>query len=429
MRYIIATLGCKVNQYESEAMDLMLRRRGHIPCAAGERADVVIVNTCAVTAEGARKARQTVRRLQRENPDALTALCGCWSQIEPEAAAALGAEVVFGTGDRQGFVAAVEAAAAERTGERVEHLTDPFRRTAFEELTADAYAGHARAYLKIQDGCDNFCAYCIIPYARGRVLSLGAEQCAARAAELTKAGYREIVITGIEISSWGKDLKNGRTLIDALEAMAAAAPEARLHLGSLEPTVVTEKFVERLKKLNVCPHFHLSLQSGCDATLQRMRRKYDTAFFFAVTERLRRAFPGCSITTDLICGFPGETEEEFAATLAFIRKCGFAAMHIFPYSIRPGTKAADMPGQLDKETKADRCRAAQRIAAAMKKEYLRSCVGKTLPVLFETEREGHCVGHADNYAEVMAEGTGLRGQILPVRIDEVRGGVLLGTIL
>jgi len=422
-------LGCKVNQYESEAMDLMLRRRGHLPCESGQRADAILVNTCAVTAEGARKARQTVRRLQREHPGALTAVCGCWSQIEPEAAAALGAEVIFGTGDRQGFVAAVEAAAAERTGERLEMLTDPFRRTVFEELTADAYAGHARAYLKIQDGCDNFCSYCIIPFARGRVLSLGAEQCAAQAKKLAGQGYREIVVTGIEISSWGKDLKNGLTLIDALEAMAAAAPEARLHLGSLEPTVVTEEFVSRLQRLNVCPHFHLSLQSGCDETLRRMRRKYDTAFFLAATGRLRAAFPGCAVTTDLICGFPGETEEEFAATLEFIRRCAFAAMHIFPYSVRPGTGAAEMPDQLDKDTKARRCRAAQSAAAAMKKEYLRSCVGKTLPVLFETEQNGQCVGHADNYTEVMAEGASLRGQILPVKIGEVRGGMLLGTIL
>ena len=263
MKYIIATLGCKVNQYESEAMEQLLQSHGHTPCAEGESADAVIVNTCAVTAEGARKARQTVRRLRRENPDALTALCGCWSQVDAAEAASLGADVLFGTGDRQGFVRAVETAAAERgAGGSVTKLDDPFRRTGFEELPAGAYAGHARAYLKIQDGCDNFCTYCIIPFARGRVLSLPEDRCAAEAASLAAQGYKEIVVTGIEIASWGKDLKNGKTLIDALEAVAAGARSARIHLGSLEPTVVTDSFVARLKKLNVCPHFHLSMQSG-----------------------------------------------------------------------------------------------------------------------------------------------------------------------
>ena len=245
MRYIIATLGCKVNQYESEAMDQLLRLHGHVPCREGETADAVLVNSCAVTAEGVRKVRQLVRRLRRENPEALVGLCGCWSQVEPGQAAALGADVLFGTGDRQGFVAAVERAAADRDRSETS-LDDPFRRTAFEELPAGAYAGHARAYLKIQDGCDNFCTYCIIPYARGRVLSLPADKCARAVEDLVSQGYREIVVTGIEIASWGKDLKNGQTLIDTLEAMAAAAPEVRLHLGSLEPTAVTAQVFTKM---------------------------------------------------------------------------------------------------------------------------------------------------------------------------------------
>ena len=428
MRYIIATLGCKVNQYESEAMDRLLRAHGHVPCADGERADAVLVNTCAVTAEGVRKVRQLVRRLRRENPNALVGLCGCWSQVEPGEAAALGAEVLFGTGDRQGFVAAVEKAAADREA-GVTELDDPFRRTVFEELPAGAYAGHARAYLKIQDGCDNFCAYCIIPYARGRVLSLPADRCAAAAAELAERGYREIVVTGIEIASWGKDLKNGQTLIDAVEAMSAAAPEVRLHLGSLEPTAVTENFVERLRKCNVCPHFHLSLQSGCDETLRRMRRKYDTAAFLAVTERLRAAFPGCALTTDLIAGFPGETEEEFAATLAFLEKCAFSAVHVFPYSIRPGTKAASMPGQVEKAEKARRVRRAAVAAERTGRAYRAGCVGKTLSVLFETETEGECVGHGENYVPVAVPGTALRGLVKKVKITGVRGEMLVGVVL
>ena len=388
MRYIIATLGCKVNQYESEAMEQLLQSRGHSRCGDGESADALIVNTCAVTAEGERKVRQTVRRLRRQHPEALLALCGCFSQVNEESAAALGADVIFGTGHRREFTEAVERAVEERAAVRM--LDDPFRRRDFEELPAGAYEGHARAYLKIEDGCDNFCSYCIIPYARGRVLSLPADRCAEECARLASAGYREIVVTGIEIASWGKDRKDGSSLIDALEAMSAAAPEARLHLGSLEPTVVTEDFVSRLSALNICRHFHLSLQSGCDATLRRMRRKYGTEEFFAVTERLRAAFPGCSVTTDLICGFPGETEEEFSATLAFIEKCAFSAMHIFPYSVRPGTKAASMPGQVTREEK---------------------------------------VAHAENYAEVAVPGHGLRGLVKKVKITAADGQMLVGCVL
>ena len=425
MRYIIATLGCKVNQYESEAMDQILRSHGHEPVEEGQTADAVLVNSCAVTAEGARKVRQTVRRLQKEHPGAIAAVCGCWSQVEPEAAASLGADVLFGTGDRQGFVRAVEAMAAEKSGP-VRQLDNPFRRESFEELPAGAYEGHTRAYLKIQDGCDNFCSYCIIPYARGRVLSLDKARCAAAAAELAEAGYREIVVTGIEIASWGKDLKKGETLMDAVEAIAAAVPQVRLHLGSLEPTVVTDDFVNRLQKLNVCRHFHLSLQSGCSETLARMRRKYNTDEFYAAVTRLRTAFPGCSLTADLICGFPGETEAEFETTLAFLEKCAFASVHVFPYSIRPGTKAADMPGQLEKAEKASRTRRAQTVAKRTGKAYLASCVGQILPVLFEREENGLCVGHGDNYAEVSVAGERLRGLVKNVKITGIQGEMLVG---
>ena len=425
MKYIIATLGCKVNQYESEAMDQILRSHGHESVEAGQVADAILVNSCAVTAEGARKVRQTVRRLQKEHPGAIAAVCGCWSQVEPEAAASLGADVLFGTGDRQGFVRAVEAMAAEKSGP-VRQLDNPFRRESFEELPAGAYEGHTRAYLKIQDGCDNFCSYCIIPFARGRVLSLSKERCAAGAKSLAEAGYREIVVTGIEIASWGKDLKQGETLIDAMEAIAAAAPEVRLHLGSLEPTIISGDFVQRLSRLNVCRHFHLSLQSGCSETLARMRRKYDADGFYRAVERLREAFPGCALTADLICGFPGETEEEFEATLAFLETCAFSAVHVFPYSIRPGTRAAEMPGQLEKAEKARRTRRAQAVAKKTGKAYLASCVGQILPVLFEREQDGVCTGHGDNYAEVSVSGEALRGLVKNVKITGIQGEMLVG---
>ncbi len=428
MRYIIATLGCKVNQFESEAMDQLLRSRGHVPAKPGSAADAILVNTCAVTAEGVRKVRQLVRRLRREHPGAILALCGCWTQVESDQAAALGAEVLFGTGDRQGFVRAVEEAAAGAE-KRAESVDDPFRRREFEELPAGAYAGHARAYLKIQDGCDNFCTYCIIPYARGRVLSLPADKCARAVEELAAQGYREIVVTGIEIASWGKDLRNGQTLIDALEAMGERAGPARLHLGSLEPTVITDEFVQRLRALPVCPHFHLSLQSGCDATLRRMHRKYDTETYYAAVERLRTAFPGCGITTDLIVGFPGEDREEFSQTLAFLGRCAFSAVHVFPYSRRPGTKAADYPDQVTRAEKARRVRLASAAAGETARAYRAGLVGSVLHVLFETQKGEICTGHAENYVEVSVPGSELRGLVKKVKITGLQGENLVGVVL
>ena len=426
MRYIINTLGCKVNQYETQAMETLLRERGHEPAGEGESAELVIVNSCAVTAESGRKSRQALRRLMEHYPGAASAVCGCWAQVEPDAAEALGADVVWGSGDRRGFVEAAERAVLEKA--RARGIDKPFERRIIEDLPAGAFSGHARAYLKLEDGCQNFCTYCIIPYARGRVRSLPPERAAQEAAELAAKGYRELVLTGIEIASYGEDLPGGPGLADAVEAIAAAAP--RLRLGSLEPTVVTEDFCRRLAATGrVCAHFHLSLQSGCDATLARMRRKYDTAEFFAVTERLRRYFPGCGLTADLITGFPGETEADHEATLAFIEKCAFSAMHVFPYSRRPGTPADKMPGQLTAAVKSRRAAEAHALAERMRGEYLASCVGKTLEVLFETEENGLSTGHASNYAEVSAPGTGLRGLVKNVQITGVSGQMLVGAAI
>ena len=427
MRYIINTLGCKVNQYETQAMETLLRERGHEPAGEGESAELVIVNSCAVTAESGRKSRQALRRLMEHYPGAASAVCGCWAQVEPDAAEALGADVVWGSGDRRGFVEAAERAVLEKA--RARGIDKPFERRIIEDLPAGAFSGHARAYLKLEDGCQNFCTYCIIPYARGRVRSLPPERAAQEAAELAAKGYRELVLTGIEIASYGEDLPGGPGLADAVEAIAAA-PRLRLRLGSLEPTVVTEDFCRRLAATGrVCAHFHLSLQSGCDATLARMRRKYDTAEFFAVTERLRRYFPGCGLTADLITGFPGETEADHEATLAFIEKCAFSAMHVFPYSRRPGTPADKMPGQLTAAVKSRRAAEAHALAERMRGEYLASCVGKTLEVLFETEENGLSTGHASNYAEVSAPGTGLRGLVKNVQITGVSGQMLVGAAI
>ena len=283
MKYIISTLGCKVNQYETQAMETMLLEHGHEPAAPGEIADAVIVNTCAVTAESGRKSRQTIRRLRDENPGAVIAVCGCYSQLDPDAVAKTGADVIFGSNDHAGMVAALENALG--TGEHSTSIDEPFKRRVFEQLPAGAVAGRTRAMLKIQDGCVNFCTYCIIPYTRGRLRSLPLDAAAAETARIDADGYREIVLTGIEVASYGVDLPGKPGLADVIETVASAAPDMRIRLGSLEPTVITEDFCRRLAATGrLCRHFHLSLQSGCDRTLKAMNRKYDTAGFYRAVE-------------------------------------------------------------------------------------------------------------------------------------------------
>ena len=427
MIYIITTLGCKVNQYETQAMESLLLERGHRPAAPGETADAVIVNTCAVTAESGRKSRQAIRRLRDENPGAVLAVCGCYAQLDPDEAEALGAKVIFGAADRRATVDAVEKAVA--LGETTRSVDRPFERRAFEKLPAGAVSGRTRAMLKIQDGCVNFCSYCIIPYTRGRLRSLPIEAACTETARLRDEGYRELVLTGIEVASYGVDLPGRPGLADVVEAAAAVSGGMRLRLGSLEPTVITEDFCRRLAAAGkVCRHFHLSLQSGCDRTLKAMNRKYDTAAFFRCTELLRQYFPGCALTADLIAGFPGETEQDQADTLAFIRRVGFADIHVFPYSRRPGTPADKMPGQCTNALKARRAHELQQAADEMRRAYMAQSIGQTLPVLFETEEEGFCLGHSDSYLPVKAPGTGLRGQLLPVRVEALEDGALKGVL-
>lgn len=428
MKYIIYTLGCKVNQYETQAIEALLVSRGHKPCVEGEIADAVIVNTCAVTAEAGRKSRQAIHRLREENPGAVAAVLGCYSQLSPDAVQKLGADIVYGTADRLNLIDAVEKAVA--TGEGEKALDKPFERRVFEELPAGAVSGHTRALLKIQDGCVNFCSYCIIPYTRGRVRSLPMEAAVRQAAELDRQGYRELVITGIEIASYGVDLPERPDLADVVCAIAAAAPHMRLRLGSIEPSVITEDFCKKIADCgSVCRHFHLSLQSGCDATLKAMNRKYDTARFYEAMQLLRRYFPDCGMTCDVIVGFPGETEEHQLETLDFLKKAQFSDAHIFPYSRRPGTPADKMDGQIDRATKAKRSKQARAVVAETRSAFLESMIGKTLPVLFET-KEGECwQGHSDNYLEVRAEGENLRGTVHNVRIDAVSEGILVGNVI
>ena len=427
MRIAIYTLGCKVNQYETQAMEQELTRRGHEIVPFDGAADAYIVNTCSVTAVSDKKSRQMIRRCSKLNEHAVVAACGCYVQTHSDEAAELGLDLIAGTGDRMAFLDLLEQAAREK--EPLTLLDDALRRREFEVLPAGGMAERTRAMLKVEDGCVNFCTYCIIPYARGPVRSLPKAEAVAKTRRLREEGYRELVITGIEISGWGHDLKNGETLIDLLEAVSEAAGDMRLRLGSLEPRTITEDFCRRAARLpNLCPHFHLSMQSGCDDTLRRMNRKYDTARFYESVSLLRQYFDRPAITTDLITGFPGETEEEFAQTLAFIEKCGFAAMHIFPYSVRPGTKAAAMPDQCTAAVKERRAARAAETAERMKQAYLRGCIGQTYPVLFEQEKNGLYVGHAPNYCQVGVRGEDLHNKIYGVRIVEVTEDMLTGEL-
>ena len=427
MKVAIYTLGCKVNQYETQAIGQELRRRGHEVVDFSEAADAYVINSCSVTAVSDQKSRQVLHRVRRNHPEAVAALAGCYPQTHAEDMEKLDVDLVAGTGDRLGFIDLLEQAVEEKR--RIQAIDNSFQRRVFEVLPAGGMDERTRAMLKVEDGCVNFCTYCIIPYARGPVRSLPLDVAAEQAAELKAQGYREIVLTGIEISSWGKDLKTGQTLIDLMEAICAAAPGVRLRLGSLEPRTITGDFCRRAAALpELCPQFHLSMQSGCDATLRRMNRKYDTARFAQSVELLNQYFEHPAITTDMITGFPEETEEEFATSLAFIRKCGFAQMHIFPYSIRPGTPAAKMP-QIAKAVKEERARRAADLAEEMQREYLAACVGKVYPVLFEQPKGGKFFGHAPNYMEVLVDGEHLHNTVKNVRITGVDGDALLGESL
>ena len=424
MKFGFHTLGCKVNQYETQAMEQLLQDMGHTLGDFQEACDGYIINTCSVTAVADKKNRAVIRRCRRDNPEAVIGVCGCYTQHDPEAAEKLGVDVIGGSSQREKFLQEMLSCLESREKTRV--LDQALKRRAFEVLPAGGLEGRTRAMLKVQDGCVNFCSYCIIPYTRGPIRSAPIELAVEQTKQLKEKGYREITVTGIEIASWGADLPGKPTLASLLEAVCAAAGDMRVRLGSLEPRIVTEEFCERLKKLpNLCPQFHLSMQSGCDTVLERMRRKYDTARYLQSVELLKAAFPGCAVTTDMIVGFPGETEEEFRESLAFIRRCGFGDMHIFPYSRRPGTPADKMPGQLSNAVKEDRSRRAITVAEEMSRAYRESFVGTTLEVLFEEPEGEYFTGHAPNYVKVYVTGKDLHNQIKEVTVQSVfRDGVL-----
>ena len=430
MKIAFATLGCKVNQFETQALELCAKERGHEVVSFSEKAEIYVINTCSVTAVSDKKSRQLIRKTVRREPCALIAVCGCFAQLKPDEASAIeGVDVVSGTGDKLQFFEMIERAFKEK--KKLKSVDKALSRREFEILPAGGLMHHTRAMLKVQDGCVNFCSYCIIPYARGPVRSMPFEAAVNEARRLKDEGYQEIVITGIEISSYGIDLNSKRKIEELISAICEAVPHVRIRLGSLEPRTVTEEFCDTLKKYkNLCPQFHLSLQSGCDATLMRMKRKYDTERYIKSVNMLKEAFPNCAITTDLIVGFPGEDEREFSQTLAFIKKCGFAMMHIFPYSKREGTPAATMENQVLNAEKEARAARAATVAQEMNAEYLAAQIGRKCSVLFEECIDGMWQGHAENYILIRVQTqNNMKNKIAEVEITEAEKDRLIGILI
>ncbi len=427
MRIAFYTLGCKVNQYETQAMERLLVQMGHTIGSFDEICDAYIINTCTVTAVADKKNRNLIRRCRKSNPDAILGVCGCYSQIDPAAVRELGVDVISGSADRAAFLQMVLEAL--RTREKQEAVDQALKRRSFERLPSGGLSSRTRAMLKVQDGCSNFCSYCIIPYARGPVRSLPQDEAIAQAQALCENGYREIVITGIEIASWGRDLPGKPTLTTLLEALCEAIP-VRIRLGSLEPRVVDREFCERLSRYSqLCPHFHLSLQSGSDTVLKRMHRKYDAARYLESVCLLREFFPGCAITTDLIVGFPGETAEELEESLSFVETCALSQVHVFPYSRRPGTPADRMPNQISRQEKEVRSTLAIQRTDALSRAYRESLIGTVHTVLFEQPEGDFFTGHAPNYVKVYAKGTNLHNELRTVRLDALMEDGMRGTIV
>lgn len=392
------TLGCKTNIYESEALKQIFAEKGYTIIEKG-KADICVVNTCTVTGTGAAKSLKYIRRARRENPCGILAVMGCLAQTEAERLKnEENIDVLIGTKGRGKIVEMCEEAL---DGKKVFSVGDILHTTEYEELGIVRSQHRIRAEIKIADGCNNFCSYCKIPYARGPVRSRDIEKIAEEARVTAKEGYKEIVLTGIHIGSYGKDLKDGTSLIDVIERVSKEAEGVRIRLGSLEPVMITEEFTRRAKMINnLCPQFHLSLQSGCDKTLSDMRRHYTAQDFKNAVKNLRSSFKDAAVTTDLIVGFPGETNEDFEESKRFCEEIGFAQMHIFPYSVRKGTAAALLKDRVNETEKSRRTHIMLDSAAKMKKNFCEEYKGKTAEVLFEQKKDGMWSGMTQNYIEV-----------------------------
>lgn len=428
MNIAFCTLGCKVNQYETQVMRELLESEGHDIVDAGAQPDVFIINSCTVTAESDRKTRQLVRKYRRLMPHAVIVLAGCMPQAFPEEAKALEeADIVLGNTDSRLLTDAISRYLA--TGQRVVEVTPHEKAERFRTPPITGFSERTRAFMKIEDGCDRYCSYCIIPTARGRVRSKPVREILEESEALAAAGYTEIVLVGINLSAYGKD--SAGELCDAVEAAASVPGIKRVRLGSLEPDQISDRTLDRLAAVEkFCPQFHLSLQSGCDATLRRMNRHYDSAFYRDLVARIRARFPEVAVTTDIMVGFPGETEDEFLSSLHFVEEIGFAKAHVFAYSKRAGTKAAMLPDQVTGAEK--QRRSGRMIAAAHESQtgFLKAQIGRHCNVLFETCHDGIAEGHTENYLSVKVPGDKtLCGKILPVKIFGVENERCLGLLL
>ena len=420
------TLGCKVNQYETEAIIQQFSKKGYEIRSFNEKADVYVINTCSVTSLADSKSRAQIRKARKQNPGSVIAVCGCYSQTHPEAVSKIKeADIIIGSSGKENIVNYVE----EKTDEKFFNVNDIMQTRIFEDSFVTSHGDKTRAFMKIQDGCDNYCAYCIIPYARGHIRSRSMESIKKEAESFVRHGYKEIVLTGIHLTSYGRETKD-RSILDVLLMLHEIKGLERIRLGSLEfndDLIRVAKSAERLPKL--CNHFHVSLQSGCNDTLSRMGRRYTTEEFYEGIGLLRSAFPGCAITTDIMVGFPGETEKEFADSAEFAKKAAFSKMHIFPYSIREGTRAAAMDGQIDPAVKKQRAASLEKIDKENVAEFSRSQVGTTTNVLFE-QPSGECyTGHTTNYLLIYVKSDkDISKEIHSVKITEYKNGKLYGEI-
>ena len=427
MKFYFHTLGCKVNQYETSSMQQAAVSAGHeiVPCEA--QPDVVVLNSCTVTAESDRKARQLLRRFRREAPNSVIVLTGCLPQAFPDESRTLdAADIVMRHASNERLLSLVEKYL--QTGERIVDIEKHTRDEKFKTPCIEKFPERTRAYVKIQDGCERFCTYCIIPFARGFVRSKTPLDIEKEVERLTRNGHREIVLVGINLSTYGKDLS--LNLCDAVDAVCRVEGIDRVRLGSLEPDLFTDEMLDRLQGQDkFCPQFHLALQSGCDATLRRMNRHYDCAFFADLVERIRCRFADCSITTDVMVGFSGETEEEFAESVEFVKRIGFARCHGFAYSKRAGTFAAKMPDQVPNAVKQERSRRMIEAAAESERHFLLSQVGSKAQVLFETYEKGINKGYTANYTLVQAAGKDLRNRLVTVLLTDVLQDTMIGEVL
>jgi len=423
------TLGCKVNAYDTQAMLELFQNKGYQVVDFTEKAGVYLINTCTVTNLGDKKSRQLIRRAVSQNPEAVVVAAGCYAQVAPDELSGIeGVNLVIGTKDRNKIVELVESYEGESPVCRVYDIQSE---KIFEPLNINRLRDRTRAFVKIQEGCENFCSYCIVPYARGPVRSRPLADIINEVRTLAAHGFQEIVLAGIQVSSYGKDLKR-TDLLDVIEQAHLQEGIRRIRLSSVEPGLFTPDFMSSLSKLpKICDHFHLSLQSGCDRTLKRMNRRYTASEYADTVKELRRLYPGVSLTTDVIVGFPGESENDFLESYSFIKDMALSKLHVFPYSRKKGTKASAMPEQISPEIKKDRLNRMLALDKELSARYLERFIGRELDLLFETRsRTGYYEGHTTNYCKVSCESEeDLRGRVVPVKILSLNENLLIGCIL